>query len=62
MNGNAERNKKLRTIEQIDYALSLLGKPISCYHVIVDTLSIMQLKAIKGELFEELQYKEDTLQ
>jgi len=55
-----ETKKKLRLIEQIDYALQLLDNPPSLYNAIVDTMSVMQLQSIKGELFQELQYMQET--
>ena len=55
-----ETRKKLRLIEQIDYALMLLDSPPSLYNAIVDTMSVMQLQSIKGELFSELQYLQES--
>ncbi len=56
---NKETRKKLRLIEQIDYALLLLNKPASLYDSIVNTMSVMQLQSIKAELFSELTYIEE---
>ncbi len=55
---NKETRKKLRLIEQIDYALLLLNKPASLYDSIVNTMSVMQLQSIKAELFSEVYYLE----
>lgn len=55
-----ETKKKLRLIEQIDYALLLLDSPPSLYNAIVDTMSVMQLQTIKAELFEELKYLQES--
>ena len=56
MKTDKETRKKLRLIEQIDQALLLLDRPASLYDSIVNTLSVMQLQSIKGELFDELYY------
>ena len=56
MKTDKETRKKLRLIEQIDQALTLLDRPPSLYDSIVNTLSVMQLQSIKGELFDELYY------
>ena len=55
-----ERNKKLRIIKHIDEILEKLDKPESLYAIIADTLSLMQLKAIEGELLEELKLEQET--
>ena len=57
---NKETNKKLRIIKHIDEILEKLDKPESLYAIIADTLSLMQLKAIEGELLEELKLNEET--
>lgn len=54
--------KKLRIIEQIDQALIVLDREASGYNYIVDTMSVMQLQTIKGELFEEIWYIENSTQ
>lgn len=59
MKHSKETRKKLRLIEQIDYALSLLDRPASMYSAIVSTMSVMQLQSIKAELFSELNYLEE---
>lgn len=56
MKTDKETRKKLRLIEQIDQALTLLDRPPSLYDSIANTLSVMQLQSIKGELFDELYY------
>ena len=56
------RNKKLRIIEQIDQALVVLEREASGYEYIVDTMSVMQLQTIKGELFDEIWYIENSSQ
>jgi hypothetical protein len=47
-------DKKIKLIDDIDGILDKLGKPASLYNCIASTLSVMQLKAIKAELLEEL--------
>ena len=59
MKTSRETAKKLRIIEQIDMALIVLDKPESGYDYIVDTMSIMQLQNIRGELFDELWFIEN---
>lgn len=59
MKTDKETRKKLRLIEQIDYALSLLDRPASLYDSIVNTMSVMQLQSIKAELFDELHYQQE---
>jgi len=54
--------KKLRIIEQIDQALIVLDREESGYEYIVDTMSVMQLQTIKGELFDEIWYLENRPQ
>jgi len=54
--------KKLRIIEQIDRALIVLDREESGYDYIVDTMSVMQLQTIKGELFDEIWYLENIPQ
>ena len=54
--------KKLRIIEQIDRALYVLDREASGYDYIVDTMSVMQLQTIKGELFDEIWYLENRPQ
>jgi len=54
--------KKLRIIEQIDRALIVLDREESGYEYIVDTMSVMQLQTIKGELFDEIWYLENRPQ
>ena len=54
--------KKLRIIEQIDQALIVLDREASGYDYIVDTMSVMQLQTIKGELFDEIWYLENRPQ
>ncbi len=54
--------KKLRIIEQIDRALYVLDRDASGYDYIVDTMSVMQLQTIKGELFDEVWYLENRPQ
>jgi hypothetical protein len=54
--------KKLRIIEQIDRALIVLDREESGYDYIVDTMSVMQLQTIKGELFDEIWYTENRPQ
>jgi hypothetical protein len=54
--------KKLRIIEQIDQALIVLDREASGYEYIVDTMSVMQLQTIKGELFDEIWYLENRPQ
>ena len=54
--------KKLRIIEQIDRALYVLDRDASGYDYIVDTMSVMQLQTIKGELFDEIWYLENRPQ
>ena len=54
--------KKLRIIEQIDRALYVLDRDASGYDYIVDTMSVMQLQTIKGELFDEVWYLENSPQ
>ncbi len=54
--------KKLRIIEQIDHALIVLDREESGYNYIVDTMSVMQLQTIKGELFDEIWYLENRPQ
>ena len=54
--------KKLRIIEQIDRALYVLDRESSGYDYIVDTMSVMQLQTIKGELFDEVWYLENRPQ
>jgi len=54
--------KKLRIIEQIDRALIVLDREESGYDYIVDTMSVMQLQTIKGELFDEIWYLENRPQ
>jgi len=54
--------KKLRIIEQIDHALIVLDREASGYEYIVDTMSVMQLQTIKGELFDEIWYLENRPQ
>jgi hypothetical protein len=54
--------KKLRIIEQIDQALVVLDREASGYDYIVDTMSVMQLQTIKGELFDEIWYLENRPQ
>ena len=54
--------KKLRIIEQIDRALYVLDRDASGYDYIVDTMSVMQLQTIKGELFDEIWYTENRPQ
>jgi hypothetical protein len=58
INKQTIRNKKIRIIEQIDQALIVLDREASGYDYIVDTLSVMQLQTIKGELFDEIWYLE----
>ena len=55
-------NKKIRIIEQIDQALVALDREASGYDYIVDTMSVMQLQTIKGELFDEIWYLENRPQ
>jgi len=52
------RNKKLRIIEQIDFMLAYMDRPDSGYNYIVDSMSVMQLQAIKGELQQEMLLEE----
>ena len=52
--------KKLRIIEQIDHALVVLDRESSGYNYIVDTMSVMQLQTIRGELFDEIWYIENS--
>tara|TARA_R110000782_G_scaffold1837_2_gene7537 strand:+ start:160 stop:357 length:198 start_codon:yes stop_codon:yes gene_type:complete len=59
MKTSRETAKKLRIIEQIDMALIVLDKPESGYDYIVDTMSIMQLQYIRGELFDEIWFIEN---
>lgn len=59
MKTSRETAKKLRIIEQIDIALIALDKPESGYDYIVDTMSIMQLQYIRGELFDEIWFIEN---
>lgn len=54
--------KKLRIIEQIDQALVVLDREASGYNHIVDAMSVMQLQTIKGELFDEIWYIENSAQ
>ena len=54
--------KKLRIIEQIDQALVVLDREASGYNYIVDTMSVIQLQTIKGELFDEIWYIENSPQ
>jgi len=54
--------KKLRIIEQIDQALIILDREVSGYNYIVDTMSVMQLQTIKGELFDDIWYLENRPQ
>ena len=54
--------KKLRIIEQIDQALIVLDREVSGYNYIVDTMSVMQLQTIKGELFDDIWYTENRPQ
>jgi len=54
--------KKLRIIEQIDQALVVLDREASGYNHIVNTMSVMQLQTIKGELFDEIWYTENRPQ
>lgn len=54
--------KKLRIIEQVDQALIALDREESGYNYIVDTMSVMQLQTIKGELFDEIWYLENRPQ
>ena len=54
--------KKLRIIEQIDQALVVLDREASGYEYIVNTMSVMQLQTIKGELFDEIWYTENRPQ
>ena len=54
--------KKLRIIEQIDQALVVLDRESSGYNYIVDTMSVMQLQTIKGELFDDIWYTENRPQ
>ena len=62
INKQTIRNKKLRIIEQIDRALIVLDREESGYDYIVDTMSVMQLQTIKGELFDEIWYLENRPQ
>jgi hypothetical protein len=62
INKQTIRNKKLRIIEQIDQALVVLDRESSGYDYIVDTMSVMQLQTIKGELFDEIWYLENRPQ
>jgi len=59
MKTSRETAKKLRIIEQIDMALIVLDKPESGYDYIVDTMSIMQLQYIRGELLDEIWFIEN---
>tara|TARA_R110002167_G_C12307561_1_gene617810 strand:- start:345 stop:542 length:198 start_codon:yes stop_codon:yes gene_type:complete len=59
MKVSRETAKKLRIIEQIDMALIVLDKPESGYDYIVDTMSIMQLQYIRGELLDEIWFIEN---
>tara|TARA_R110000787_G_C13130998_1_gene416094 strand:+ start:65 stop:262 length:198 start_codon:yes stop_codon:yes gene_type:complete len=59
MKTSRETAKKLRIIEQIDIALIALDKPESGYDYIVDTMSIMQLQYIRGELLDEIWFIEN---
>ena len=54
--------KKLRIIAQIDQALIVLDREVSGYEYIVDTMSVMQLQTIKGELFDDIWYLENRPQ
>ena len=62
INKQTIRNKKLRIIEQIDQALIVLDREVSGYNYIVDTMSVMQLQTIKGELFDDIWYTENRPQ